>query len=93
MAKWLRYWIPNQGVLGSEPVSGSKFDSAFILSRLMKWVSGTPGDLKVKSEQSPRSGSVSLRKLNLIHKKVAESVFLRKIFKVLIYCAYYNSSK
>ena len=47
---WIRCWIPNQGVLDSKPSSGSKVYSAFILPRLMKWVPGTPGDLKVKSE-------------------------------------------
>ena len=69
MAYWLKCWIPNKGILVSEPLSGSKFYSAFILLRLMKWVPGTPGDLNEKSEQSPCSGSVSLRQLNPIHKK------------------------
>ena len=58
MVYWLRCWILDQGVLGSQPVNGSKLDSAVSLSRLMKWVPGTPGDLKGKRELSPRSGSI-----------------------------------
>ena len=67
MIQWLRCWIPNQG--DRDSVSGFKVDSAFILLSLMKWVPGTPADLKVKSELSPHSGSVSLRQLDPIHKK------------------------
>ena len=58
MVYWLRCWILNQGVLGSQLVSGSTLDSGVSLSRLMKCVAGTPGDLKVKCELSPRNGSV-----------------------------------
>ena len=36
MVYWLRCWILDQGVLGSQPVNGSKLDSAVSLSRLMK---------------------------------------------------------
>ena len=62
-------WVEGiKGSPGSKPVSGSKVDSVFIFSRLMKWVLGTSGDLKVRSELPPRSGSVSLRQ-NPIHKK------------------------
>ena len=39
-------------------MSGSKLDSAVSLSKLMKCVAGTPGDLKVIRELSPPNGSV-----------------------------------
>ena len=47
----------------------------FILQRLIKWVSGYPEDLVVKSKLSPHSGSVALQQLNHIHKKDHEVFF------------------
>ena len=34
MALWLRYWIPNPGVLNSKQLGGSKVDSAFYSSQV-----------------------------------------------------------
>ena len=67
MAQWFRCWIPNQEVQRSKSVSGS--NSVFILLNFMKWVPGTPGELKLEGELSPCSGSVALKQLNPIHKK------------------------
>ena len=36
MAKWLRHWIPNPGVLCTKPVSGSKVDLALYPSEVNK---------------------------------------------------------
>ena len=36
IAKWLRHWIPNPGVLCSKPLGGSKVDSAFHPSKVDK---------------------------------------------------------
>ena len=41
----------------------------------MKSVSVTRGNLVVKSELSPRNGSLALRQLNPIYKKGAQSIF------------------
>ena len=46
---------------------------SFIIPTLIKWVSGTPGDLVVKSKQCHRSDSVAFRQLNQIHKKGHEA--------------------
>ena len=48
----------------------------FILPRLINWMPGTPGNWRVKSKHSPRSGSAALRQLNPIHKKGPQSFFL-----------------
>ena len=55
-------WVQNHWV-------APRSTQLFILWRLIKCVSGTPGDRVVKSKLSPRSGSVALRQLNPIHKK------------------------
>ena len=36
MTEWLRYWIPNPGVLCLKPLGGSKIDSAFHPSEVNK---------------------------------------------------------
>ena len=59
----------------------------------MKWVPDTPGDLKVKGELSPHSGSVSLKQLNPIHKKGPYSFFKKEVFEALIYCIYSDFGK
>ena len=41
----------------------------FIFARSIKWVPGTPRDWVVKSKLSPRSGLVTFRQFNPIHKK------------------------
>ena len=59
------------------PINGSRIlnyrvaaslNQHFILPRLTKRIPGIPDDLTVKSKLFSRSGSVSLRQLNLIHK-------------------------
>ena len=83
MAKQLKRWIPNPGILGSKPLGASKVNStsqSFILLGFIKWVPETPGDQVVKSKLSPCSGSVALRQLNPIHKKGTKS-FLSKIMQ------------
>ena len=62
----LGYWIPDPGVhwvvlRSTQP---------FILPRSIKWVPGTPGYLVVKSKLFPCKGSVALRQLNPVHRKV-----------------------
>ena len=63
----------------SKSLRGSKVDSAFYLSRSIKWVPEISGNVVVKSKMPPRSGSTALRKLNTIHKKGPQSFF----FKIL----------
>ena len=53
-------WIPNAGVLGSNPVDDSEVDQV---------VTRNSQGLVVKSEFSSRSGSTALGQLNLKHKK------------------------
>ena len=55
-------WIYNPVVPSSKPLVGSKFSAAF-------WIIGVSGNIVIKSKQSPRSSAVTLRQLNLIHKK------------------------
>ena len=54
----------------------------FILSRSIKWVLGSPGNLVVKSKLSYNSGFAALRQLNAIHKKGLKSFF--KVFSLNI---------
>ena len=72
---WIWSW---SNALAGFPVEGSgvqnhwmapRLTQLFILSRLMKLVPGTTGDLVLKSELSLRRGSLALRQLNPIHKK------------------------
>ena len=72
-AKCLRRWIPNPGVPVSKPLGGSMVNLAFDPSerdQLSTRNSWKPGNSIVKMKLSPCSGSVALRKLNPIHKKV-----------------------
>ena len=76
MAQRLRHWIPNLGVLGSSHwVAPRSTSQPFIFPRSIKGVVGTPRNRVVKSKLSPRSGSVALRQLNLIHKRGHKVVF------------------
>ena len=70
MGKWLRHWIPNLEVLCSKSLGRS-----LTLLTSIKWIPGVSGNSKVKSKLPPRSGSVALRQLNVIHKKGPWSCF------------------
>ena len=61
-------WIPNSPVLSPKPLVYSKLDSTFRRSEVIKWVTGTSGNLVVKSKLSPLSSSAALRLLNSIKK-------------------------
>ena len=50
-------------------MGGSKVDSPFHPSEVNQMSIGNSGNLVVKSKLSPRSGSVTLKQLNPIHKK------------------------
>ena len=69
MASWLRRYIPNPGVPYSNPLVGSKIDSAFHPSEVDQMNTRNFWGLVVKSKLSSHSGSVALRQLNPIHEK------------------------
>ena len=80
----LRYWIPNPGVPCSKPLGDFKVDSVFHPSEVNQisnknfWENSG----KVKSKLPPHSGSVALKQLNSIYKKVVQS------FKVIFFVYY-----
>ena len=82
-AQWSGCWIPNQGVLCSKPLCGTKVDSTFHPSQF-NWALGTPMHLLLKSKLSPCSGSVILRQLNSIHKWVHKVFLSLQTWKVTI---------
>ena len=60
------------------PIQGSQVQShwvapnstqRFILHGSIKWAPGIPGNVVAKSKRTPRSGSVALKQLSLIHKR------------------------
>ena len=61
-----QYRTPDSNLLGGFNIRSFQ---PFIQVKLIKWLPATSGDWVVKSELSPRSGSVALRHLNSIHKK------------------------
>ena len=65
----LKRWIPNPGVLSSKSLVDSKADSAFNPPEVDQMSTMNIWNLLVKSKLPPPSGSVALRRLNLIHKK------------------------
>ena len=89
---WIQCW--SNGLAGylSEGSSvqnhwvASRSTQPYILSRSMKWVPDTPGDLVVKSKLSPHKASAALRQLNM---KKGHKVFFKFFFffEALIYCA------
>ena len=64
---------------------------SFNLPRPIIWVSGTSGDFVVKSRLPPRSGCVTFRQFNPIHKKEPQSSF--KFYSVQKICKTITESR
>lgn len=62
----------------------------FTLPWSIKWVSGTPDELAVKSKICPCGGSRALRQVNLIHKKRQHKdlkFFLKQFYTWFVHCS------
>ena len=70
--------IPNPGIPGSKSLGGSKYDLSFYPSEVDQISTRNSWELKVKSKISPGNGSVTLRKLNPIHKKEPKILSFKK---------------